>query len=76
MRGSASAALRCDARLAILERSENAKRKESLLNALLVLKSYTTLSLLNSHQAFFPTLKTLIIATVTAPVTTPIAKLN
>ncbi|WP_221886132.1 hypothetical protein, partial [Vibrio cholerae] len=30
-----NAALRCDARLAILERSENAKRKESLLNALL-----------------------------------------
>ncbi|MDE1348506.1 hypothetical protein, partial [Vibrio aestuarianus] len=30
-----NAALRCERRLAILERSENAKRCESLLNALL-----------------------------------------
>lgn len=30
-----NAALRCDARLATLERSETAKREESLLNALL-----------------------------------------
>ncbi len=30
-----NAALRCEQRLAILERSENAKRCESLLNALL-----------------------------------------
>ena len=35
MRGSSSAALRCERRLAILERSETAKRCESLLNALL-----------------------------------------
>jgi hypothetical protein len=32
---TANAALRCEQRLAILERSENAKRCESLLNALL-----------------------------------------
>ena len=32
---SPNAALRCERRLAILERSENAKRCESLLNALL-----------------------------------------
>ncbi|WP_217902111.1 hypothetical protein, partial [Vibrio aestuarianus] len=32
-----NAALRCEQRLAILERSENAKRCESLLNALLCL---------------------------------------
>lgn len=36
MRGSVSAALRCERRLAILERSETAKRCESLLNALYV----------------------------------------
>ena len=33
--GAHNAALRCERRLAILERSENAKRRESLLNALL-----------------------------------------
>ncbi|WP_238105850.1 hypothetical protein, partial [Vibrio cincinnatiensis] len=34
-----NAALRCELRLAILERSENAKRCESLLNALLAIIS-------------------------------------
>ncbi len=36
---SHNAALRCERRLAILERSENAKRCESLLNALLDARS-------------------------------------
>ncbi len=46
---SANAALRCEQRLAILERSETAKRCESLLNALLALWLTSTYNLANQN---------------------------
>ena len=44
-----NAALRCERRLAILERSETAKRCESLLNALLALWLTSTYNLANQN---------------------------
>ncbi|OQK50674.1 hypothetical protein XM75_c11583 [Vibrio vulnificus] len=44
-----NAALRCERRLVILERSETAKRCESLLNALLALLLTSTYNLANQN---------------------------
>ncbi len=48
-----NAALRCERRLAILERSESAKRCESLLNALLCVFSIPFCAFVQKNQFFF-----------------------